>query len=134
MSFSIYVQFFENGEDRLISSERVASMFGESFNCSGGEPRLRYAEDEYPDISGNFHEEYLDSFSVSSPPVTDDFWNSVLKVLTIEGSVLMVPGIEGVITANENSEKHFPASMIESLPGRFPVLTGNDIVELVKNA
>ena len=133
MSFILFVQFHENKGDKLISCDELASKFGSAFEIKDGEARLTYAENEYPEIDGDFQDEAINSFSVSSPPKSSSFWKSLSEILKLEGAVLLFPGLEGLVYSNEATMPHLPNDMIEALPEQHRI-SDNQILELLENA
>lgn len=134
MSFMIFVQFFENDESAEVETSRITRIFGSAYTSEGGLPQLKYAADEFPELYGEFGNQFLSDFSVASPPVSIEFWSALYEVLRIEGAVLLIPELEGVVAANTKSERHLPSDMLSALPNFVHVSSPMEIMELVKNA
>ncbi len=133
MSFMIFVQFFENNKPAEIATSRIKEIFGSAYSYDEDIPDLKYAADEFPELYGEFGQERISDFSVASPPISIEFWNSLYKILKIEGAVLLIPGLEGVAAANSESKNHLPDDMLSSLPRFIQVSSPVEIVELIED-
>jgi len=134
MSFMIFVQFFEDGEKDKVPTDGVTAKFGSAFIREGSDVGLVYSEKEYPELYGSFSEPTIDSFSVASPPLSIEFWESLLSILTKEGAVLLIPGFNGVVMANGNTEKQLPIDLLDSLSEKITVTAASEILDIIRNA
>ena len=133
MSFSIFVQSFQNGRAVNVPDELITKIFSKRFVSENADIRVL----EYPDGSRSELKVRKDcpsaGLSFSRPPASLEFWGAVLSILQQTPSCLYWPG-GGPVVAQATVSEHLPKSMIEGLGDPMLATSAEQVIEMIKKS
>jgi hypothetical protein len=138
MSFEVYVQCFERGEPAGLPWAAVRSLF--PVDESRSEPD--YWSVYYDDFNSchirasrlESDPQRLEALCVFRPCGDLRLWEALFAILRLGSAVLYFPGDAPPLVASEAAGEQLPAEMVEAMGRPRVVSSGEEIVEVIKNA
>ena len=143
MSFEVYVQAFERGEESGFPLALIRHVFRE--HLVELEPdfwQARFSSNESCDLflqpmSGQStagHPSLIHSISIHRPCSDVRLWEAVYALLGVPGSLLYFPGGNAPLTRDPHAAIAAPAELLESIGLPVLVNSASDLLRAVENA
>lgn len=138
MSFEIYVQSFQNGDQAGISRQLVRDAFGTHLKeLEPNRGQLHYDFTNSCDV--DFDADAADpnllvGFTVHRPCSDQRLWDSLASILRLGDIVLYFPGCRAPLVARSSVAEHLPSDLFSSLGQPEIVASGSEIHQAILSA
>jgi hypothetical protein len=138
MSFEVYVQAFERGEESGFPPELIRRAFGEYVHeLETDFWQARFGTTESCDLflqPATENPSLFHSISIHRPCTDLRLWEAVYQLLGVPGSLLYFPGGEAPLTRDAHVAAALPPDMLESIGSPLLVTSPNELLRAVGSA
>lgn len=137
LSFSVFINWFANGEPDWISTDELRRVFGKflasedefGWRLSFGpqldsDVYLRFGDDDTTKVCG---------LSVDRPSSAPAMWTALYELLGVGNAVFYFPG-SGLYTRLPNAAHHLPRDMLDALGDPKVVMRPDALPEAIESA